>query len=454
MDDLIKRTLGASAVDYLEVRLEERATTSVNYSGRELEAVGTNTSRGGNVRALHKGGWGFASFNSIDELPAKAAEAEQAARLVGRGRSRLARVRPAVAEIRVVVGDDPREVPLAEKEALCARYNQLILKRQGVISSRLRYEDVFKRQTYANTEGAAITEERLYCGLSFAAVAKQGANVQTAHDSYGGGAVGFSQLKDLDELVARTAADAVGLLKADQVGSGSYTVVMDPKMCGVFAHEAFGHLSESDHIYENAKLRRMMTLGKAFGGRALSIVDDATIAGERGNYAYDEEGVPAHKNYLIKGGKLVGRLHSRETAGVMGERPTGSARAISFQYKPIVRMGCTYIEPRDWTFDRMVGEIDRGLYVVSALGGMTELEMFTFSAMKAYLIERGKVGPMVRDVILTGNVFETLKNIDAIGNDLQLHGGLGGCGKDGQMPLPVSDGGPHIRVRNVVIGGK
>jgi len=102
----------------------------------------------------------------------------------------------------------------------------------------------------------------------------------------------------------------------------------------------------------------------------------------------------------------------------------------------------------------MVGEIDRGLYVVSALGGMTELEMFTFSAMKAYLIERGKVGPMVRDVILTGNVFATLKNIDAIGNDLQLHGGLGGCGKDWQSPLPVSDGGPHVRIRNVVIGGK
>lgn len=454
MEDLIRRALGKSSVDYLEVRLEERMVTSVNYSGNELEAVGSNTSRGGNVRALHKGGWGFASFNTIDQLPDKVAEAERAARLVGRGRSRLARVKPSRDDIRVRVGDDPREVPLEEKEALCRHYNQLILKHEGIISSRVRYEDVFKTQTYANTEGAAVTEERMYCGLGFSAIAKQGANVQTAHDSYGGGAIGFSQLKDLDGLIEDVSRDAIDLLKADKVPSGAYTVVMDPKMCGVFAHEAFGHLSESDHIYENAKLRRMMTLGKVFGGRQLSIVDDATIAGERGNYAYDEEGVPARKNYLIRNGKLVGRLHSRETAGRMDEKPTGSARAISCQFKPIVRMGCTYIEPRDCTFDRMVGEIDHGLYVVSALGGMTELEMFTFSAMKAYLIERGKVGPMVRDVILTGNVFETLKNIDAIGNDLQLYGGLGGCGKDGQSPLPVSDGGPHIRVRNVVIGGK
>ncbi len=454
MEQLIKKALGNCAVDYLEVRLEERAVTGANYAGRELEAIGTATSRGGNVRALHKGGWGFASFNTIDELPGKAAEAEQAARMVGRGRSRLAKVRPVRDEVPLRIGDDPREVPLEEKEALCRGYNQLILKREGVISSRLRYEDVFRRQTFANTEGADIVEERLHCGLSWSAVAKQGANVQTAHDSYGGGAIGFSQLQGLDELVARTADDAVGLLAADKVPSGAYTVVMDPKMCGVFAHEAFGHLSESDHIYENAKLKRMMALGKVFGSRHLSIVDDATIAGERGSYRYDEEGVPARKNYLIRHGRLVGRLHSRETAGVMGERPTGSARAISYQFKPVVRMGCTYIEPGGWTFDRMLEGIDRGLYVVSALGGMTELEMFTFSAMKAYLIERGKVGPMVRDVILTGNVFETLKNIDAIGNDLQLHGGLGGCGKDGQSPLPVSDGGPHIRVRNVVIGGK
>jgi TldD protein len=85
---------------------------------------------------------------------------------------------------------------------------------------------------------------------------------------------------------------------------------------------------------------------------------------------------------------------------------------------------------------------------------MTELEMFTFSAMKAYRIDKGRIGPMVRDVILSGNVFQTLRNIDAVGDDLQLHGGLGGCGKDGQSPLPVSDGGPHIRIRNVVIGGR
>ena len=91
---------------------------------------------------------------------------------------------------------------------------------------------------------------------------------------------------------------------------------------------------------------------------------------------------------------------------------------------------------------------------IHSLGGMTNTEMFTFSAEEAYRIKGGKVCEKIRDVVLTGNVFETLKNIDAIGNDLVIYGGLGGCGKGGQSPLRVSDGGPHIRIRNVTIGGR
>ena len=101
----------------------------------------------------------------------------------------------------------------------------------------------------------------------------------------------------------------------------------------------------------------------------------------------------------------------------------------------------------------MVGETEQGLYVKGALGGMTNCEMFTFSAEEAFEIKGGKVGGRVRDIVLSGNVFETLQNIDRIGNDLEIHSGLGGCGKNGQGPLRVSIGGPHIRIQKVVIGG-
>jgi TldD protein len=138
----------------------------------------------------------------------------------------------------------------------------------------------------------------------------------------------------------------------------------------------------------------------------------------------------------------------------MGEQPTGNARAITYGYQPIVRMSNTYIEPRQWAFEDLVADTGEGLYCCGALGGQTDIEMFTFSAEEAFVIRDGRIAERVREVVLTGNVFETLANIDAIGNDLTLFGGLGGCGKGGQFPLRVSTGAPHIRIRNCLVGGR
>jgi TldD protein len=228
---------------------------------------------------------------------------------------------------------------------------------------------------------------------------------------------------------------------------------LDPVLAGVFVHEAFGHLSESDFVYENERLRELMTLGKQFGDRELNIIDTAMLPGLRGSYKYDDEGVPAVKTYLVREGKLVGRLHSRETAARMKEKPTGNARAVSYRYPPIVRMSNTYIEPGKASFADMIGDIKEGIYARNWYGGTTSMEMFTFSAGEAYMIRNGKIAEALRPVVLTGNVFDTLKNIDAIGDDLEMNQG-GGCGKGGQMPLPVSNGSPHIRIRRCLVGGR
>jgi len=454
MNDKVKKALKQTTCEYAEVHLEETTRTSVQYLGKELENIGTTDEVGGNVRAFHKGGWGFVSFNDAKNLPAYVREACRQAKLVGGGNSAgLAEVEPVQDEVKVQLDDDPRKIDLAEKERLMRKYNEIIFKHSKIQTSNVRYEDVAMQRTFANTTGAFIVEERMYCGTGYSATAKEGANVQF---SFGrsGGTLGWNTVLGREQDVENITREAVELLKASKPEAGVYTVIADPSLAGVFAHEAFGHLSESDFIYQNERFQKIMTLGKRFGVEALSIVDDGSIPGERGSFKYDDEGVPARKNHLIKDGILVGRLHNRETAGKMKEQITGNARAISYRYAPIVRMTNTYIEPRDWSFEKLLQDTGHGIYAIDALGGMTELEMFTFSAAKAYLIRDGKLGPMLRDVILSGNVFETLKHIDAIGNDLKLYGGLGGCGKGDQVPLPVADGSPHIRIRNVVIGGK
>ena len=447
---LVEVLKGYSA-DYIEAHLEQSQSSYITYRGRELESIGRATATGGNIRALVRGGWGFTSFNNLNEMPDKVALAVRQAQFVGGEESKLAEAEPVVDIVPGEIDKNPVTIPLAEKKQLLDEYNALIWRTPKLQTSVIGYGDSHKKVIFLNSSGSYIEQERTGITLRLTAIATDGSEVQQVGLSLGSSG-DFSQIKGLHQQVEQMSQRAVELLSAPQVKGGEYTVVLDPVLAGVFVHEAFGHLSESDFVYENDRLREIMTLGKKFGSNELNIVDSAAMPGLRGSYKYDDEGVPATKTYLIREGKLVGRLHSRETAAKMKEKPTGNARAISYGYPPIVRMTNTYIEPGTASFDDIIADIKEGVYAKNWYGGTTSMEMFTFSAGEAYMIRNGRVAELLRPVVLTGNVFTTLNNIDAIGNDLAMNQG-GGCGKGGQSPLPVSNGSPHIRIRHCLVGG-
>jgi len=452
MRDRFSRVLSRCNADYAEVRFEQSQTTQISYRGGKLEEVSRSYSSGGNVRALVGGGWGFACFNSPGRLSHYVALAVRQAKLAGGEAFELPRREPVVEVVEGRVKKDASGIPLAEKKKLFDEYNSIMLTSPDIQDSRIAYRDVRKRVIFASSEGSYIEQEKPDLTLRLTAIARGNGEIQQAGLSLG--SVGdFSAVENLHTGVKEIARRAAALLHAPQVKGGEYTVILDPILGGVFVHEAFGHLSESDFVYQNEPLRQVMVPGKRFGGKHLNIVDDATIPGLRGSYKYDDEGMPAKKTYLIREGVLVGRLHSRETASRMAEKPSGNARAINYLFPPIVRMTNTFIEPGKVSFEEILGEIKEGVYVRDWFGGTSSLEMFTFSAGEAYMIRNGKLAEMLRPVVLTGNVFVTLGNIDAIGNDLEMNQG-GGCGKGGQSPLPVSNGSPHIRIRHCLVGGR
>lgn len=454
----LREKLKESRGEFTEIRLEKEHRTGVKYEKDNLISLDSSEEVGGFVRTLVQGGWGISTFNSMDEIGDKIKEAYRIGRETASSRGQsveLANVNPQQKEVVSDLQDDFREVPLEEKRDLVRHYNKLMLDYDNRIeSTKAVYGDSFRELTYVNTEGAEIYQEIPDVTLALVAVARgEENNVQTAHDSIGR-AGGFNHVQDREDMAEEVAERSASLLSADPVEGGSYTVLLNPKLAGVFIHEAFGHLCEADHVYKNDRLREIMELGREFGPENLNVVDEGFISGKRGNLPYDDEGVPRKKTYLIKDGKLNSFLHSRETAKKMGQEPTGNARAISYRYEPIVRMTNTYIEEGDKSFDELIGSIDRGIYAKDAYGGQTQLEQFTFSAGYGYLIENGEIGPMVRDVVLTGNIFESLASITGIGDDLDIIGSAGGCGKGGQMPLPVTDGSPHLRIEDVTIGGR
>jgi TldD protein len=448
----IEEALRGQKADYIEVRIEERYTSHIAYRGRELEDIGRASSQGGSVRALVKGAWGFVSFNDLSRLRDKVKLAVEQAHLAGNEESRIALLPPVVSPLKAGQEADYKAIPLARKTELLEEYNQLLWSVPQIQTATINYADGYKRVLFGNSEGSHIEQERTDYVLRLSAIARDGVDIQQAHLSVGSRG-DFSVIAGLHHKVKEMAERAVQLLSAPRVAGGEYPVILDPVLAGVFVHEAFGHLSESDFLYENPPLREIMVLGKKFGESHLNIVDGAAVPELRGSYRYDDEGVPAARTYLIREGVLVGRLHSRETAAKMNEDPTGNARAVDYRFPPIVRMTNTFIEPGTLSFEDMVGEIKEGIYARNWYGGTTAMEMFTFSAGEAFMIRNGKIAELVRPVVLTGNVFNTLGNIDAIGNDLEMNQG-GGCGKGMQVPLPVSNGSPHIRIRRCLVGGQ
>jgi len=437
-------------VDFLAIRLERSHGADIFLRSGKVETLSTGISIGGQVRACHHGGWGFASFNNLQNLETKLQEAIAAAKWVGNQKTVLAEVAPVQAQVRLA---NSPQIELIEKKNLCAKYTEILRSLSPqVVSTAVRYGDCTQQIIFANSEGTLIEQEWADWELRCSATARSGDMVQTGRETFGSRR-SYDDLLNLDNHVIGAAQRAVKALNLPTVQGGTYTVVIDPILAGLFVHEDFGHMSEADMLYENPDMLETMSLGRKFGSEDLQIFDGAAPADHRGSYAYDDEGVPATTTQLIADGVLVGRLHSRETAGKLGEKVTGNARCLDYHYPPIVRMTNTWIERGKTAVADLFDDIPLGIYAKNWQGGMTNGEMFTFTAGEAWMIRNGKVAEPVKDVTLSGNVFETLKDIEAIGNDF-LWDESGGCGKGGQSGLAVGCASPSLRIKNAIIGGE
>ena len=457
MKDRLRDALKSSRADYTEVRVERTWSSAVAFRGRRLEAATASEDVGGFVRALHKGcGWGVASFTSLDRLPAMVSHAGELSRAVRLDEPiRLAEVAPREADAVLDLDGDVRGVPLADKKRLLEAYNGAMLAvGDRVVDTQASYQDEVSEVWYANSEGTLIYQLRPEVVLSGTAIARRDGVIEKGLESLGY-RKGWNAAQGRDAGFRTVAERAVALLDAPRVRGGTYPVVLDPELGGVFIHEAFGHLSEADFVYENPQAREMMTLGRRFGKPVLNVGDNGAAAGLRGTLPFDDEGTPTQDTVLINDGILVGRLHSRETAARLGERPTGNARAISFRHAPIVRMTNTYIAGgrNGGTFTDLIKDISLGVYACGAFGGQTLLENFSFTAAYGYMIRDGQVAELVKDVVLAGNLFQTLDRIEHVAGDFQWNQMGGGCGKSGQFPLPVTEGAPHVRIEEALVGG-
>ena len=437
--------------DFCDLRYQDFSHTLIKGGKDEIDEVSIVKKSGGNVRVLSGGGFGSFSFTEPKDVSMAFREAKIASDL-NPGKEKLKRIPRNVDHITLSPGKDPRGLPISEKKELLEKYRKLILQHPEIGDLESQYYEQFTDTLILNNHGTEVHQEELICGMTFRITSKRKDLTQLTRLSFGG-TEDYSELLNKEEEVLKKVQQTIDLLDAKPVKGGTYDVILDSDVGGLFIHEAFGHLSEADNLIGNETLANTMALGTAFAMDNFNVIDDPTRPGHPGSYVYDHEGTKARPVSLIKNGKLSGRLHSMESASIMDEEPTGHARAKNFGFTPIVRMGNIYIDKGKSTLDDMIASIDDGIYLFGSAGGQTSGETFTFAVQGGYRIQQGKITHMVRDLALTGHLFTTLKNIEMVGDEVTFSK-AGGCGKAGQILIQSGKGSPPIKIKNMGIGGQ
>jgi TldD protein len=319
-----------------------------------------------------------------------------------------------------------------------------VLDRPMISSHDLFFRDVYSQRRFRSSNGADVLRDHQLVGIAAGFSVKH--EDETFREHYITGACTLDAMQvSQEQLLQRIEKAERFVSEAEPVEPGDYPVILSPLVAGGFAHESFGHKSEADFMTDDPSMLEAWKLGMQVGSDILSIVDDGGIEGA-GFTAYDDEGQPAHKTWLVREGKLAGRLHSTQTAAILQEQTTGNARATTFEFPPIVRMTNTYIDAGTTKLGALFGSVKRGLFVETFKHG-SGMSTFTIAPSMAWWVEDGEITKPARFSVLTGSVFETLGHIRAVSDEVELmHTPFGGCGKFNQFPLPVSFGGPHVLI--------
>ncbi|GAH06604.1 unnamed protein product, partial [marine sediment metagenome] len=200
---------------------------------------------------------------------------------------------------------------------------------------------------------------------------------------------------------------------------GKFTIIADSKLAGTLIHEALGHACEADLVLSKESILEGK-IGQEVAFDDINVVDDPSIGqGSKfglpyelfGRYFVDDEGIPSQKTVLIENGVFKNYLHNLETSSRMNVPPNGHGRASSSSSKPQVRMGFTYIEPKDWNVDEMIQDTKNGILCEDFLYGYTNPTTgnFQFKCKFSYKIKNGEKQELMRDVALSGMILEVLK---------------------------------------------
>ena len=477
MDDVLDRALNAAQLagaTYADARVVESRSQILEVKNRLVSALQEGAAAGLGVRVLVGGAWGFAASAEVS-----LAEAERCARLACRVARAAAAFRrapialsplePRTARYETPLTRDPFEVPLADKIALLVEATATMEREPGIRVAHGDMQFWEDRKRFASSEGARI-EQRIVnsgAGLSAWAASDDDLQVRSYPNSFGGQfeSAGYELVErlDLPGHAAETAATAAALLTAPSCPAGTTTVILDGRQMSLQIHESCGHPTELDRAlgheanYAGTSFLTPDQLHSLrYGSAAVNLVADASTPRGLGTFGFDDEGVPAQKVDLVRAGRFVGYLTSRETAPLVGLESNGTMRAESFAHIPLIRMTNINLEPGEWKLEDLIADTDDGILMMTNRSWSIDDKRynFQFGTEVGWEIKRGKRGRLLKNCTYTGITPEFWNQCDAVcdASDWEIWG-TPNCGK-GQpsQTMRTGQGASSARFRGIQVG--
>jgi TldD protein len=438
-----------------EIFLERSESESFLFDDGRLKSAAFDSTEGFGLRVVAGETAGYAHASEISE--GAIARAADSAALAKRGYSGVAAEGPRATNKKLYGDDDPLASPgfsekvelLKEIDAFARARDPRVAQVMASLAGERRVVEIVR------ADGRLIRDIRPLVRLNVQITVEKDGRRETGTSGAGGRAA-FEAWITPDawhDQIEEALRQALVNLESVPCPAGEMDVVLGPGWNGVLLHEAVGHGLEGDF---NRKGTSAFSgrIGERVAAPGVTVFDDGAIEGRRGSLTIDDEGTPTSRTVLIEDGILVGYMHDRQSARLMGMAATGNGRRQSYAHLPMPRMTNTGMLGGTSNREEMIASTRRGLYCANFGGGQVDITngKFVFQCTEAYLIEDGKVTTPVKGATLIGDGPSALTRVTMIGDDFAFDPGIGVCGKNGQG-VPVGVGQPSLKITGLTVGG-
>lgn len=437
---------GKESLDDMEVFVEEEKEVKISVFDGEIDKYNISESGGLSLRGVSDGKIGYSYTEKIDESSINflvneviengkyidSIDSEE----IFSGSSEYKEINLYNEELSNISLEKKMEfVKDLEKEALA-------LDSRVVSVAGCNYGEVEQYRVLKNTKGVNLEEKKnmAYCYLTV--VVKENEETKTG-SSY---IISNDFLEyDYKTLAKEAVEEGLSLLGAESIKSGNYPIVFRND---VFANmlETFVPVFLAENVQKGLSLLKDK-IGDKIANTIFTLVDDPFMEEGVGARAFDDEGMATEYKKIIDQGILRTYFHNWKTAKKDQVTSTGNAYRSSYKSSLSIAPTNLYLEDGENSFESLIKEINHGLFIIDVQGLHSGADSvsgdYSLSAY-GYEIEDGKIKRPVNQITIAGNFYDTLKDIEEIGNDLKFT--LPGMG--GQI------GSPSVKIKKLSVSGE